>query len=208
MAGVGEKHLIKLSPSLTDDAQYKNFADIDSWQLNIGSTIQLFPGTYEVGTIALDGVHVQGIGNRAGVILANANLSASTANVVHFSGVTFRGNSAVTTSSARGIFIAAATPAATTLKFTDCAFENAEFGIDNQGLTTLVVDRCDFSQVDKAIRSNAVVSANVAFTQLNSSSNAYFTGANATLKAVQVKSAYSGGSNTGNTLETVSALVS
>lgn len=206
MAGAGQKFLHHVDAELSYNAQYKTFDEIPSHALNFGSTIKFMPGVYEMGTINLDSITFEGMGNPADVVLANLILGSATANTNIFRNLTLQGNSGVAASSGRSVFI---TNGATgTVKFEGVRFTTGDLGIDNQALVSLVVDRCDATGVDRAIRSNAVVSANVKFSVLNSSSNAYFTGANATLKAVQVIASQSGGSNTGNTVETVSALIS
>jgi hypothetical protein len=206
MAGAGQKFLHIVDADLSYNAQFKTFDEIPSHALNFGSTIRFMPGVYEMGTINLDSLTFEGIGNPADVVLANLVIGGASANTNIFRNVTLSGNSGVAASTGRSVFI---TNGATgTVRFENVTFTNGDLGIDNQALVALVVDRCDASVVDRAIRSNAVVSANVRFSVLNASSNAYFTGANATLKAVQVIASRSGGSNTGNTVETVSALIS
>lgn len=206
MAGAGQKFLHMVDADLSYNAQFKTFDEIPSHALNFGSTIRFMPGVYEMGTINVDSLTFEGIGNPEDVVLANLILGSATANTNIFRNLTLQGNSDVAASTGRSIFI---TNGATgTVKFQGVTFKNADFAIDNQALVALVVDRCDASVTDRAIRSNAVVSANVRFSVLNSSSNAYFTGANATLKAIQVIASRSGGANTGNTVKTVSALIS
>lgn len=206
MAGAGQKFLHLVDAELSYNAQYKSYDEIPSHALNFGSTIRFLPGVYEMGTINVDSLTFEGLGNPEDVVLANLVLGSASANTNVFRNLTLRGNSGAAASTGRSVFI---TNGATgTVKFTGVNFTNGDFAIDNQALAALVVDRCDASATDRAIRSNAVVSANVRFSVLNASSNAYFTGANATLKAVQVIASQSGGSNTGNTVETVSALIS
>lgn len=206
MAGAGQKFLHIVDAELGYNAQFKTFDEIPSHALNFGSTIRFMPGVYEMGTINVDSLTFEGIGNPADVVLANLILGSATANTNVFRNLTLQGNSGVAASTGRSIFI---TNGATgTVKFQRVQFTNGDFAIDNQALVALVVERSDASTTDRAIRSNAVVAANVHFSVLNASSNAYFTGANATLKAVRVIASQSGGSNTGNTVETVSALIS
>lgn len=206
MAGAGQKFLHMVDADLSYNAQFKTYDEIPSHALNFGSTIRFMPGVYEMGTINVDSLTFEGIGNPADVVLANLILGSATANTNIFRNLTLQGNSGVAASSGRSVFI---TNGATgTVRFEGVRFTTGDFGIDNQALVALVVDRCDATATDRAIRSNAVVSANVRFSVLNAGSNAYFTGGNAALKAVQVIASQSGGSNTGNTVETVSALIS
>lgn len=206
MAGAGQKFLHMVDADLSYNAQFKTFDEIPSHALNFGSTIRFMPGVYEMGTINVDSLTFEGIGNPADVVLANLVLGSASANTNIFRNLTLQGNSGVAASTGRSIFIT--TGATGTVKFEGVTFTTGDFAIDNQALVALVVDRCDASTTDRAIRSNAVVSANVRFSVLNSSSNAFFTGANATQKAVQVIASRSGGANTGNTVKTVSALIS
>ena len=201
MAGVGEKQVLYLSPTLTQDSNYRNFSDIDANVLNIGSTLRFHPGTYEMGSANVDGITFEGIGSRNDVVLAN--LLLTTANTTTFKNVTLSGNSGITASSSRSIFIAGGSTG--TVRFESVRFVNADFGIDNQSLAALWMEYCDASQVDRAIRNNSVVAANVAWSRLNASSNAFYTGGNTGLKVVQVVMSTSGGSNTGNTTRTITA---
>jgi xanthine dehydrogenase molybdopterin-binding subunit B len=200
-----QKFIHGVSPDLVRNSTYRNYANIESHALTAGSTVQFFPGTYEMGNVTFDNINLEGIGARESIVLCNAN--ATFANTVTIRNLTFSGNSAVAASSSASLFITAATNAAAVIRFEAVNFTTGDFGVDNQGLAALSFNRCDFTGVDKAIKSNSVVSANVSFTLLNSTSNAYFTGANAALKAIQVRSSFSGGSNTGNTVKTVSANV-
>lgn len=202
-----QKFLHGVSPELAYDAAYKNFANIEAHALTAGSTVRFYPGTYEMGSLTLDNITLEGVGGKEDVVLCNAVVTA--ANTVIFRGLTLSGNSPAAASTSRSVFITnASNSAATLVRFEETRFTNGDFGVDNQGLVQLDLIRVDARNVDRAIRSNSVVSANVSLSLLNSSSNAYFTGANATLKAVQVRSSFSGGSNTGNTLETVVAAIS
>lgn len=201
-----QKFLHGVSPELAYDAAYKNFANIEAHALTAGTTVRFYPGTYELGSLSLDNITIEGAGGKENVVLCNAVLTA--ANTVVFRGVTLSGNSPAAASTSRSIYITNASNSASTLvRFEEVNFTNADFGIDNQGLVQLDLVRIDARGVDRAVRSNSVVSANVALSLLNTSGNAYFTGANATLKAVQVRASFSGGSNTGNTVKTVSANV-
>lgn len=208
MAGPGQKFIHLVDAELSQNAQFKSYDEIPTHALNWGSTIRFLPGVYEMGTLNnVDNLTFEGVGNPADVVLANVVLASTTANTNAFRNLTLSGNSAAVGSSGRSIYVTLG--ATGTLRFRDVVLTRGEYGIDNQSNTiSLVLEYCDATGTDKAIRSNAVVSANVRFSVLNSTANAYFTGANATLKAVQVIASQSGGSNTGNTLETVSALIS
>jgi hypothetical protein len=200
-----QKFLHYVSPELVGEAAYKNFANIESHALTSGSVIKFYPGTYEMGSQALDGVILEGEGSRESVILCN--LVTTISNTVVFRNLTLSGNSPAAASTSRSIHINNASNAAAMAKFDQVVFTNGDFGVDNQGLSQLEFVYVDGRGVDRFLRSNSVVSANIMFSLLNTSSNAFFTGANATLKAVQVRHSFSGGSNTGNTVRTVTANV-
>jgi hypothetical protein len=200
-----QKFLLGVSAELTGTAAYRNFSNIETHALTAGTTVRFFPGTYELGSATWDGINIEGYGAKEAVVIANANVTM--ANTVTVRNITFSGNSATAASTSASLFITNATNAAAAVTFDGVNFTNGDFGVDNQGLAKLTFNRCDFTSVDRAIKSNSVVSANVSFCFLNNSSNAYFTGANAALKAVQVRASYSGGSNTGNTVKTVTANV-
>ena len=87
-------------------------------------------------------------------------------------------------------------------RFEGLMFTNGDFGTDHQGLSALWLVNCDGTGIDRLLRSNAVHAANVNFTVGNLSSNAWFTGANATLKAASTFMSHAGGANTGNTTKT------
>lgn len=202
-----QKFIHGVSPELTDDAAYKTFASIEAHALTPGTTVRFYPGVHEMGSVTLDNIILEGTGAKESVVLANAN--AFMANTVVFRGLTLSGNSPAAASSAASIFITNSTNAQAQVKFEEVNFTRGDFGVDNQGLPFLTFTRCDFSGVDRAIKSNSVVSANVNMCLLNLNGNAYFTGANATVKTVTVRGSYGGTcSNVGNTVETVVAAVS
>lgn len=200
-----QKFLHGVSPELTGDAPYKNFSNIESHALTAGTTVRFYPGTYELGNCTWDGINIEGYGARESVVLCNANVTV--ANTVTVRNVTLSGNSPAAASTSAALFMTAATNAAARITFESCNFTSGDFGVDNQGLAALVFNRCDFTSVDRAIQSNSVVSANANFCFFNVSSNSYFKGANTGLKAIQVRASYSGGSNTGNTIRTITANV-
>ena len=106
------------------------------------------------------------------------------------------------------------------MKFENCIFTNSDFGVNQQAnlthtqllvLTAVEMWWCDASGVDKAIVSNA--NAEINYSALNTTSNAYYTVGNDTLNGdpahtVTVRASTSGGANAGNMTETVLALIS
>lgn len=203
---MAQKFLLGVSPELTDDAAYKSFSNIESHALTAGTTIRFYPGTYEMGSVTFDGINIEGTGARESVVLCNAVVTV--ANSVSIRNVTFSGNNAsIPGTAGAALFIAVASNGASSLKVEDSRFINADFGVDNQGTGLLTFNRVDATGVDRFLRSNSVASGNISFSLLNTTSNAYFTAANAQLKAIQVRHTFSGGSNTGTTTKTVSANV-
>lgn len=201
MPAIGsQKFTHYVNAELGGQAAYKHPANIESHALTYGSTIMLEPGTYEMGNFTADGITFKGIGSRADIVLANLVLTA--ANTVTFAGLTLSGNSPVTASTSRSIFITNDSNTTSKVRFTDVAFTNGDFGIDSQGLSALWVEYCDGTGVDRFMRSNSVHAANVNFTVGNLVANAWFTGANATLKAATTFMSFAGAANTGNTTKT------
>jgi hypothetical protein len=202
---MAQKFVHDVSPELTHEAAYKNFANIESHALTSGSTIRFWPGVYEIGNATFDGITLEGMGAKESVVLCNSNVTL--ANTVNIRNVTLSGNSPAAASTSAAIFVTNASNAVAKGVFENVNFTNGDFGIDNQGLPALVFNRCDFTGVDRAIQSNSVLSANASFCFFNTTSNSYFKGANTGLKAIQVRASYSGGSNTGNTTKVVTANV-
>lgn len=200
-----QKFIHFVSPELTQEAPYRSFANIESHALTAGTTVRFYPGTYEMGTVTLDGINLEGIGARESVVLCN--MVATIANTVTIRNVTLSGNSPAAASTSYDMFITAASNTASRVYFEEVTFAVSDFGVDNQGTGLLSFNRVDATATSRFLRSNSVASANVSFSLLNTSSNAYFTAANAELKAIQLRHTFSGGSNTGTTTRTVTANV-
>lgn len=199
-----QKFIHIVDEELSGDAQYKSFSDIPSYALPRGTTVRFMPGVYEIGSINVDGIAFEGVGWVDDVTLANIVLGNTSANTISFHRVTLSGINSVAGTGTKSIGTAADTVA--TLKFKDCKFTQGDYGIDNQGRATLDISFCDFSGVDKAVRSNAAVTAR--FTLLNASSNAAFTPANGATRAFTVQ-ATGGAGNASNTgLSTRTAITS
>ncbi len=201
-----QKFIHGVSPELRDDAAYKTFASIEGHALTAGTTVKFFPGTYELGAVSLDAINIEGVGARESVVLCN--VVATIANTVTIRNVTFSGNNAsIPGTAGAALFITVGSNVTSHLKVAQTNFVNADFGVDNQGVGLLAFNSVDATGVDRFLRSNSVASGNISFSMLNTTSNAYFTAANAQLKAIQVRHSFSGGSNTGTTTKVVSANV-
>lgn len=209
-----QKFIHKVSPELIDNAQYKNIGEIASAALTQGTTILLYPGTYDAVSASWDNIAVEGVGDKDDIILNGLTLSNTAANTVTIKNITVKGSNSVSTAGFGAIEVGSAADAggSVTLKLENAVLSNAEFGVIAHGNTMSVVsNRVDATGVDKAYSSNANVTTN--FSILNTSSNAYLTpgGAvnNGTTGPVStVTLSHSGGSNTGTTTETVRAAIS
>lgn len=200
-----QKFIHYVDAELAGQACYRHPANIEAHALTYGSTIRMAPGVYEMGSATYDGVTFEGMGAKQDVVLANLILTA--ANTVVFKNLTLSGNSPAAASTSASIFTTTSSNTTSKIRFEDVMFTNGDFGIDHQGLSALWLERCDGTGVDRLLRSNAVHAANVNFTVGNLSSNAWFTGANATLKAVTTFMTFGGAANTGNTTKTARSAV-
>jgi hypothetical protein len=196
-------------------ANYRNLSDIPSSVLSQGdNTILVFPGTYTAPTnVVLNDVAFVGVGDREEIVISGAMTIANTSTgTATFDNLTFLGANAVTTSDS--VCVSKLGAASTPLHFRNCAFSNAEHAVRHHSTlafatTTqqVVMTYCDASAVDQAIVANANVGVN--WSAMNAAANAYFTpGGGAGAPTVTVRASTSAGSNTGNTVETVLALIS
>lgn len=200
---VGQKFVHLVDRELSQDAQYKSFADIPTYDLNVGSTLKFLPGVYEMGAATMDGLTVEGMGNRDDVVLANLVLTA-TGNTVTFRGVSFSGNSAVAASTGKDVYIAAGSTAP--VVFEDVTFKASDFGVDSHGSGTVTFNRVDATATDRAMRVGNGAGV-INYSMLNTGSNAYFNVAGSTIRAVTVRQSFSGGSNGATSTKTVAANV-
>lgn len=209
---MSQKFVHKVSPELTDDAQYRNVGEIASTALTQGSTILLYPGTYDAVSASWDDIAIVGMGDKDDVVINGLTLSNTAANTITIKNVTINGSDANAAGEAAAISAGSADDAGgtVTVHLIDVALSNAEFGIvQHAAAGGVTIERSDLSGVDQAVVSNA--NATINFSILNTSSNAYFAhgGGNSDGDAtVTITASYSGGANTGSTVETVRALVS
>jgi len=209
-----QKFIHKVSPELTDNAQYKSIGDIPSVDLTQGSTIRLYPGTYDAVSASWDNIAVEGVGDPADVILNGLVLSNTAANTVTLQNMTVYGSNSMAASGKGAIEVGSPADAggSVTLKLKNVILANADFGVIAHGNTMSVqADFVDATGVDRAYSSNANVTTN--FSILNTSSNAYFTAGGAvnngaTGPVSTVTLSHSGGANVGTTTETVRAAIS
>lgn len=210
--------VVKMSPELTDDAQYKDFSDIPSYVLtNRNATILAYPGIYTAPTaVEWADVAVVGVGDREEIVInGDMTIANSSSGTLTFENLTFTGSNADATSGS--VCVSKLGAASTPLHFRNCVFGNAEHAVWNHAelsfaadATQVILDYCDATSTDQAVRANA--NAEINFCALNTSSNSYFQslgGASGSPTiTVTVRASTSGGSNAGNHTETVLGLIS
>lgn len=199
-----EKFIHKVSPTLTDDAQYKAITDIPAADRTQGSTVLIYPGSYDALTGAWDNISFRGVGDKDEVVINGVNLSNTSANLITFENLTIRGSNLVVNSNTQAVLINAAA-ATVQLEFWHCKLSNAEFAVRNYGSGTTKFYYTDSSGCDKGLNV-ASGAASVSFSILGA--NAYFTPANAFQATVTTIASYAGTGNVGNTVETVRSLIS
>ena len=197
-------------------ANYSTLEAIPSAILAQGDTsILLFPGTYTALTNAvMSDIAFIGVGDREEIVISGDTTIANTSSgTISFENLTITGsdaNAALSTACVTKLG-AASTP----LAFKGVTFNNAAIAVAHNGerafaTTTkqVTLTLCDASAVDRSIVANANVT--VSFSELNSSSNAYFTpgtGGGSAEVTITVLASTSGGANTGNCTKTVKALL-
>lgn len=198
-------------------ANYPTLSSIPTEVLAQGdATFLVYPGTYTALTSAVinDAAFI-GVGDREEIVInGDATIANTSTGTITFENVTLVGSNADATSGVATVTKLGA--AATKLHFKNVLFSNAEHAVAHNGerafaTTTpqVILDFCDATGVDQAVVANANVEIN--YSALNLSSNAYFqpgTGGGNPEVTVTVRASTSGGSNTGNTTETVLALIS
>ena len=195
-----------------------NFPDLVSIPASIltqqDTSFLIYPGTYTAPTnVVYDDVAFVGVGDREEIVingtLTIANTSATSA---LFENLTFVGpNAAAGSGSACVVKLGAASMP---LKFERVTMSGADYGVMHHGTGTfatttrqVTLNYSDLSTVDRAVYANANVS--ISFASLNNSANAYFTpGTGApSVPVVTVRASTSAGSNTGNSIKSVLAMV-
>jgi hypothetical protein len=196
-------------------ANYSSLSDIPSYVLAQGdNTILVYPGTYAAPTNAVwNDVALIGVGDREEIVISgDMTLANTSTGNITFENISFVGSNAVTTSNS--VCVTKLGAASAPLHFKNCTFANAEHAVRHHATlafatTTpqVVMNYSDASGVDQSIVANANVGVN--WSAMNAGANAYFTsGGGAGTPVVTVRASTSGGANTGNTVETVLALIS
>lgn len=201
---MAEKQVIRLSPTLASDAQYRQFADIPSAHLSEDRIIELMPGEYdEVVNINVNGITVTGRGHKDEVIVNGMQFSNASSGVLRFHNLTIRGTNNIQQATYGALQILGHDSTVST-KLDNVVLSNANVGVMSHGSGTITATYCDFSGVDKAMRANAGMT--IKFCHL--SANAYAEGNNAQIQAVTVLGGYGAGGNGAITTETVVAAIS
>ena len=203
-----QKFVHKVSPELTDDAQYKSPASIPAAALTQGTSIELYPGTYtDMTSLSWDNVAVIGVGDKNEIIISSMTVANTSANTLTFHNVTFSGADANAAGDASAVEVLE-TDNASNLEFFGCKFNTAEHAVRHHGTGTVTLNSVDATGVDQAIVSNSVAYVN--FSMLNTAANAYFQsgGTSNADPNVYVRASTAGSGNVGATVETVTALIS
>lgn len=210
------KYTIKVSPTLTDGAHYKELVDIPADILTkTDVVVQVYPGIYTAPTDAVyNNIAFIGIGNRDEIVI-NGDMTianTSTSDTV-FQNILFTGSNPGAASDAACVTKLGA--ASAPIKFYECKFTNAEHAVRHNGelafATTdkqVIMERSDATGTDQAIVANA--NAEVSWSALNTTANAYFqpgTGGGDANITVTVRASTSGGANAGLMTETVLGLI-
>lgn len=200
---MAEKQFLKVSPTLADNAQFRSVADIPTAMLKKEYTIQLFPGAYSAITTNGADLTFQGVGPKDKVVVTGFNIgNASTGNVT-FENLTVESTAAAQQTINSCIEI---TPEDATVSVIcrDVIFATSNIGVKNHGTGTVLLDRCDASGVDKAVRANAAMT----FVYSELSANQYGDSNNAQIQVCTVSSCHGAGSNGDTTTETIVAAIS
>jgi len=207
------QYTIKVSETLTDNANYKDLVDIPADILVKGdTTVLVLPGTYSALSSAIVGdLAFIGIGDREEIVISGDSSIANTSTgSINFKNIAFIGSNASVTSGSTCVTKLGSNPLV--LRFDDCHFSNSEFAIAHNGLANgtkqVVLHNCDATSVDKTIVANSNVG--ISYSALNTSSNAYFTpgtGGGSADMGPTVTASTSGGSNVGLNTETIIALI-
>ena len=184
---MANKQIHRVSPELTNDAQFKSIESIPTTMLQDGDTILVYPGVYsDPRTANIGNVMVEGFGNSDNVI--------------------FNGFSVLSDMPA-----VAATDAASTVVLTRCMIgENELHGyavVSHNNSGSLVMRNCHV-QSDAGILTNVVAAIeHCTFTGANNYASSVAAGG-AGVPTVTVRASVAAAANAGNMTETVVALIS
>ena len=191
-------------------ADITNIASADLTQGNNG--VLMYPGTYTAPTaLSASDYAFVGVGDPDEIIInGDMTIANTSSGVISFKNITFQGSDSSVTSNTFNVTKTGI--GSCTLLFENCKFTNAEsavnhFGTLAQMTTTKAVEMsfCDGTGVNSGIAANANVELN--YCRMGAGEHTRVVGAGSpTITATVVAS--TGGANTGNMTETVTALIS
>ncbi len=156
-----QKFIHKVSPQLTQNAQFKAYGDIPGNQLTPGSTVELYPGTYS-NISCSNGVAIVGIGSPSDVTIPGIAVASGTTGNVRIENMTL-------TAVSNTITVAGASTAAT-LTVKDVVFNVSTGGVTPvaaansihvAGTGAVTLDNCQFLGAQRACLSAVLAQANV-----------------------------------------------
>ena len=204
----------KVSATLTDDAQYKNFTDIPTSALASGSVVEMYPGTYDaIQSSNLTGVTLTGVGGPDRVVIKSVQLPSGSTGVATFENMTIgSGDDTVPVCN----IVGTSTTASIHLKdvIVNTAAATAPAAIANHGTGHFILRNVNFED-DNALAPTAVSSVwsngagNILeFCSINSTSTNQAlqgTAGTTTYRVTSVFQTGAGGCNTGGVVTTVSS---
>ena len=204
----------KVSPTLTDDAQYKNFTDIPTTALASGSVVELYPGTHDaIQSSNLTGITLTGVGGPDRVIIKSVQLPDGATGVASFENMTIgTGADTVPVANIVGITTTATIHMKDVVINTGAA--TAPAALANHGTGHFILRNVNFED-DNGLAPTAVSSVwsngagNILeFCSINSTSTNQALGGVAGTTTYRISSVFNtgaGGCNTGGVVTTVSA---
>ena len=197
------------------NANYRDLVSIDSSVLTQGNnTFLVYPGTYTAPTNAnwVDVAFI-GVGDREEIIISGDTTIANTSSgTTTFKNMTMQGSSVVLADAKSCVTKLGA--ASAPVEFNNVVFTNAKHAVSHNGepaftttKTQVTMNFCDASATDQSIVANSNVE--ISYSKLNTVANAYCApGTSGAILSIKVLASTSGGANTGNSTETVLALIS
>ena len=204
----------KVSPTLTADAQYKNFTDIPTSALATGTVVEMYPGTHDaIQSANLAGVTLTGVGGPDRVVIKSVQIPDGTSGTASFENMTIgTGADIVPVANIVGTSTTASMHMKDVIINTGAATSPA--ALANHGTGHFILRNVNFED-DNAIAPTAVSSVwsngagNVLeFCSINSTSTNQALGGVAGTTTYRISSVFqtgAGGCNTGGVVTTVSS---
>lgn len=201
-----QKFIHYVSPELTHDAQFKSISEIPSAMLTPGTTIMLYPGTYDpVSGVNGTNLSFKGIGDREEIIVNGFTFSNSSSGTLVFENMTINGPNRIPTTVSHAITITGVhADTACNVVVRHAVLANSNVGVMNNMGGTVAIEYSDLTGVDKAVRANGAMSFKFSEVTCASNSNAYADSNHTTIRAVTNKflAILGGGSNGAITTKT------